>query len=101
MRLLFSFSLSLQNLYSHSLKLFLSVIMFFFLFFLFSLNYLFDLYSEVVLVNTASVSVYTPWLYDKALPSLALSLQVLDVYLYPFIYVFIVVTVLSITFCLT
>jgi NADH:ubiquinone oxidoreductase subunit 4 (subunit M) len=101
LRLLFSSSLALQSLYSYSLRFFLSVTLFLFMFFLFALNYLLDLYSEIAMFEGPYFSISTPWLYDKVLPSLAVSLHVLDVYLYPFIYVFLVVTVLSITFCLT
>lgn len=39
--------------------------------------------------------------YQKLVPALSLSMGLVDVYLYPFIYVFLLITVLSIIFCLT
>lgn len=39
--------------------------------------------------------------YQKLVPALSLSMGLVDVYLYPFIYVFLIITVLSIIFCLT
>ncbi len=69
------------------------------------LNYLLDFYQEVTNFKIGVVSNTTCFTtsigFDRLLNSTSLSLNLLDVYLYPFIYVFIIITVLSIVFCLT
>ena len=54
------------------------------------------------MINLTSGRLYfTAYSFDKLINVNSLSLNLLDVYLYPFIYVFLLITVLSIVFCLT
>ena len=86
-------------------KFFLSQIIFLLVFMLLVLNYLLDFYQEVIyfniLNNFSSKLFFLTFSYDKLININSLSLNLLDVYLYPFIYVFLLITVLSIVFCLS
>ena len=72
-----------------------------------SLNYLLDFYQELLYFNfsfdsphSTSFSVLN-FSYTKLLDINAVSINLVDVYLYPFIYVFLLITGLSIIFCLS
>lgn len=95
--------------FQKSTKFFLSQSIFFLFFSFTVLNYLLDLYQE-------GINVYLPVDNDlrfsktffllsysstKLFDVNSLSLNILDVYLYPFIYVFLIITILSIIFCMT
>ena len=64
-----------------------------------------DLYQEMLLfsvLDTGQSGLYmTTVSFDKLVNLNSISLNLLDVYLYPFIYVFLLITVLSIVFCLS
>ena len=101
LRLTFLNSLSMQGAYAYSTKFFVTAVIFYLFLTMTVLNYLLDSYSDVCVVSLDYLNVKTAWLNDKLLFSNSVSLQLLDVYLYPFIYVFLVVTALSIVFCMT
>ena len=101
LRLTFLNSLSMQSAYAYSTKFFVTAILFYLFLTMTVLNYLLDSYSDVCVLSLDYLNVKTTWLNDKLLFSNSVSLQLLDVYLYPFIYVFLVVTALSIVFCMT
>jgi formate hydrogenlyase subunit 3/multisubunit Na+/H+ antiporter MnhD subunit len=86
-------------------KIFLSQVIFLLVFTLTLLNYMLDLYQEMLLFNvlgTSQSGLYmTTVSFDKLVNLNSISLNLLDVYLYPFIYVFLLITVLSIVFCLS
>ena len=95
-------SSSLNNLYSKASHLFLSLTLLYFFFTLTTLNYLLDQYSEFTyLADTSFNSNISYSIQSKLVSSTALSSINFEVYLYPFIYVFLLITVLSIVFCLT
>lgn len=78
----------------------------FFIFFTFTvLNYTLDFYQEciVLTLNSSSFedSFVLSYCFNKFLNLNSVSLNILDVYIYPFIYVFLLITALSIIFCLT
>ncbi len=81
--------------------LFLSKISFFFLVSLLILNYTLDFYHETIFFTSNSHFMQVTSISSKFITSNALTLNLIDVYSYPFIYVFLLVTVLSILFCLT
>lgn len=83
-------------------RVFLSSTLFLF-FTTFSLmNYLLDYYQEMLLISySGTVDVMTTYCVDKMYNTNALGLNLVQVYCFPFIYVFLLVTVLSIVFCLT
>ena len=62
-----------------------------------------DYYQDVLCVfsNDAAMSFVTSYYYDRAVSVSAVGLNLVQVYYYPFIYVFLIVTVLSIVFCLS
>jgi len=101
LRLTFVNSLSIQGAYSYATKFFVTGTLFYLFLTLTTLNYLLDSYSDTCIVSCSFLNLGSTWLQDKLLFSNSVSLQLLDVYLYPFIYVFLVVTALSIVFCLT
>ena len=92
-------------------RLFLSLILFFFFVSFTILNYSLDVYSEVIYINTNTFATSSSDLFDysymffysfsKLWSFNVNSLNLLQVYSYPFIYVFLVVTILSIVYCLS
>ena len=95
---------SIQNLLYQKLnKIFLTKSIFFLLLTLSILNHMLDFYSEVININFKEIGNFylLGFYYNKILNLNTLSLGFIDVYLYPFIYVFLLVTILSIVFCLT
>ena len=96
-------NLGYKDLVLKASRLFVSSILFYLMATLTALNYLFDYYSSVYYLSNLSdlPSFVSNALYDKFLMVSSTSLSAVDVYLYPFIYVFILVTAMSIVFCLT
>ena len=82
-------------------QVFLAQSLFFLLFSLTTLNYLLDTYQSSLFFSAESFSTVTCALEQRFVNLNSLSLSLIDVYLYPFIYVFALVTVLSIIFCLS
>ena len=80
---------------------FLSKISFFLFVSLLVLNYTLDFYYENIIIFCNSYNFQVPSIIAKFLSSNSLTLNLIDVYAYPFIYVFLLVTVLSILFCMT
>ena len=85
----------------------LKTVLGFFLFFLTlsltSLYYILDFFSNFTIVyslSTLDVFIFDYYAYDYLLNSNALNLNLISVYYFPFIYIFIIITVLSILFCL-
>ena len=78
------------------------MLFFFFLTFT-SLHYLLDYYQEIMYLSSSDLylSYTTLWFSTKLLNLNALTLNLIEVYFFPFIYVFLLITVLSIIFCLT
>ena len=102
LRIFSSYSSSVNNLYSKASFLFLSMTLLYFFFTLTTLNYLLDQYSDFTYLSTNIFkSDVTYSIQSKLVDSTALSSINFEVYLYPFIYVFLLITVLSIVFCLT
>jgi len=94
-------------------RVFLSIILFFFFLSFTVLNYSLD-YSELILFSTFSFNSATSSVEDVFLSTYVSnysspklwslttnSLNLVQVYTYPFIYVFLVVTILSIVYCLS
>jgi NADH-quinone oxidoreductase subunit M len=83
-------------------RVFLSSMLFFFFVSFTSMNYLLDYYQEVIFLDSFSeLSVLATFALDRTLPNQALGLHLVQVYCFPFIYVFLIVTILSIVFCLS
>ena len=101
MRINFLGSISSTQLYAYTTKFFVTSVLFYLFLTLTVLNYLLDGYSDVCTLLFEGLSIQTPLASSKLLFNNTLSLHMLEVYLYPFIYVFLVVTALSIVFCLT
>ena len=101
LRVNFIGSINSHQLYVYTSKFFVTSMLFYLFLTLTVLNYLLDGYSEISNISLSSITCLTPFSPSKLLFSNTMSLHLLEVYLYPFIYVFLVVTVLSIVFCLT
>ena len=84
-------------------RLFLSSIIFFFFITFTSMNYLLDYYQDMIFISStlSDLSLLSIFTFNKFLSVNAVGLNMVQVYTYPFIYVFLLVTVLSIVFCLT
>jgi len=82
-------------------QVFLAQSLFFLFFTLLTLNYLLNMYQSSGLFDFGGFSVLACTLEQRFISLNALSLNLIDVYLYPFIYVFSLITVLSIVFCLS
>lgn len=84
-------------------RVFLASVLFVFFITFTSLHCLLDYYQDLLLFNSSSVnlSLLTNYRDAHLLSANAISLSLVQVYYYPFIYVFLIVTVLSIVFCLS
>ena len=104
-RLFFFNSLTRVNLMLFINRFFLNIIVFFLLIPLITFNILLNYYSDQVfltsLAPSSSVDYLGSYIYDTLLPTVAVNLNLVQVYTYPFIYVFLIVTVLSVVFCLS
>jgi formate hydrogenlyase subunit 3/multisubunit Na+/H+ antiporter MnhD subunit len=98
-------STTVQSIFYQKLgKVFLSQTIFFLVVAFITLNYLLDFFQETLLISFSDTLPYNTLFtlnYNKFLSMNALSFNLLDVYLYPFIYVFLLITCLSIIFCLS
>jgi len=91
------------NLISASSRFFMSSILFTFLITFTSLHYILDYYQDIIDYSPAGtdIALISTYYNNKLLDISAASLNLIEVYYYPFIYVFLIVTVLSIVFCLS
>ena len=83
-------------------KLFLSIMVFIFFSVLVQLNYTINFYQDLILCGVSDHSTFLfnfDFITSKSTPFTTNFL--VQVYAYPFMYVFLVITVLSIVFCLT
>ena len=94
---------SFLNYYNLFNKFFLSIILFFYLFTFVILNYFLDFYQEILYLYTTKYNLYLvdSFFINKIFYINLLNLNLVQVYYYPFIYIFLLITVLSIIFCLT
>ena len=92
-----------SSLVSHLNRLFLGATLFLFFIGFTAMNYLLDYYQEVLMlaVSGSDLVILTTFPTPRLLSAHAMGLNLVQVYCYPFIYVFLLVTVLSIVFCMT
>ena len=91
------------NLLSNATRFFMSAILFTFFVTFTTLHYLLDYYQDIInysIIGT-DLSFLSNYYNSKILEVNTSSLNLVEVYYYPFIYVFLIVTVLSIVFCLS
>ena len=85
--------------------MFLSFISFILFFTLIVLNYLLDYYQDLIYISSnntdSDINFINNFFLDKLFYINSLNLNLCQVYYYPFIYIFLLVTVLSILFCLS
>lgn len=103
LRLYFLNSVNQLSIVSTSSRLFLSSLLFLFFITFTSLHYLLDYYQDILMFSSTDscMSVLTTYYNSKIIDVNAVSLNLIQVYYYPFIYVFLIVTVLSVVFCLS
>jgi NADH:ubiquinone oxidoreductase subunit 4 (subunit M) len=105
LRLFFLNSLLRLNTFLLLNRFFLSIMSFFLFVTLVVLNYLMDYYQDLIYISslnsTSDIEIVNVLLFDHFFFINSLNLNVCQVYYYPFIYVFLLVTVLSILFCLS
>jgi len=100
MRLFFINSIVRVNMLLTLNRIFLSIISFIFMIMLVTMNLLLDVYQSTMVV-CGSVSYIGSYVYDSFVPTVSLNINLVQVYTYPFIYVFLLITVLSIIFCMS
>jgi len=103
LRLYFLNSVNQLSILNTSSRLFLSALLFLFFITFTSLHYLLDYYQDIIMFtsNDIGLSLLSNFYNAKILDVNAISLNLIQVYYYPFIYVFLIVTVLSVVFCLS
>lgn len=81
----------------------MSNLIFFFFITFSTLHYLLDYYQDLILITGSSsdINIFSTWFFNKIVDINSTKLNMIQVYFYPFIYVFLLVTVLSIVFCLS
>lgn len=98
-------SINKSNLLSFLNKTFLSFILYLFMVMFISLNSLLNYYNEMVLIgssfDSSNLFLLSTYSLNNLIKTNSVTLNLVQVYYYPFIYVFILVTLLSILFCLT
>lgn len=94
--------------FQKSTKFFLSQSIFFLFLSFTTLNFILDFYQEVLnvsLLDSNSKNLkflfFSVITFNKLLDTNSISINLMEVYLYPFIYVFLLITILSIVFCMT
>jgi formate hydrogenlyase subunit 3/multisubunit Na+/H+ antiporter MnhD subunit len=103
LRLYFLNSVNQLSIIATSSRLFLSSLLFLFFVTFTSLHYLLDYYQDILMFSSTDscMSVLSTYYNSKIIDVNAVSLNLIQVYYYPFIYVFLIVTVLSVVFCLS
>lgn len=103
LRLYFLNSINQLSIVTTSSRLFLSSLLFLFFITFTSLHYLLDYYQDILMFSSTDscMSVLSTYYNSKIIDVNAVSLNLIQVYYYPFIYVFLIVTVLSVVFCLS
>jgi formate hydrogenlyase subunit 3/multisubunit Na+/H+ antiporter MnhD subunit len=103
LRLYFLNSINQLSIIATSSRLFLSSLLFLFFITFTSLHYLLDYYQDILMFSSTDscISVLSTYYNSKIIDVNAVSLNLIQVYYYPFIYVFLIVTVLSVVFCLS
>ena len=101
LRKLFLNSLVSNIFYSYVNQFFLLISLFIFFFIFSLLNYSMDIYQSFLMVNLHDTEIGVTYIVDKLYHSNSSIYNLTKVYYYPFIYVFVLITFLSIIFCLT
>ena len=86
-------------------KVFITNVLFVFLIIFLTMNATLDFYQQTIYLSDVatdtSISLLTLFTHLDFFQTTALSLNLVEVYYYPFIYVFVLITILSILFCLS
>ena len=89
-----------SNVYTFLTKITLSFFIFFAFFALTSLYYIFNFFSGFVYFSGNSIKFFDNYTANLLLNLVSLNFNLISVYYFPFIYIFILITILSILFCL-
>jgi NADH:ubiquinone oxidoreductase subunit 4 (subunit M) len=90
-----------NNIYQYLIILTVAFIIFFSFSSLSSLYYLFDVFGSIVAKQAGYLNYYENETLNYLLNLLNLNLILMGIYYFPFIYIFVIVTVLSVLFCLS
>jgi len=101
LRMFFINSLVRINTYLVINRFFLSIISFILFIMIVTMNSSLSYYSDSVFIDSSGISYLGTFSFANIINLTALNLNLVQVYTYPFIYVFLLVTVLSIIFCLS
>ena len=104
LRLFTNYIISRYKIFVTLSQLFFSNILFFFLISLLYLNHILDFYQAMFICSVNSLNIdinlISVFINFNVYNTSTLSFNLIEVYYYPFIYVFILITILSIIFCL-
>ena len=103
LRLYFLNSVTQMSIVNTGSRVFLSALLFLFFITFTTLHYLLDYYQDMLFVSSdvCDLILLSTYYNSKFVVINAVSLNLVQVYYYPFIYVFLIVTVLSVVFCLS
>ena len=103
LRLFFLNSFTRLNIFLVINRLFLSFLIFYLFVTLTTLNYLLDYNHDYLYVSNSNSNIvfFSLFTYDKFFILNSLNLNLYQTYYYPFIYIFLLITLLSIIFCLS
>jgi len=103
LRLYFLNSVNQMNIINTGSRVFLSALLFLFFVTFTVLHYLLDYYQDMLLITSSvcDINLLSNYYSAKFVDINAVSLYLVQVYYYPFVYVFLIVTVLSVVFCLS
>ena len=103
LRLFFLNSFTRLNVFLVLNRIFLSFLIFYLFVTLTTLNYLLDYNHDYLYLSNSSSNIlfFSLFTYDKFFILNALNLNLYQTYYYPFIYIFLLITLLSIIFCLS
>ena len=100
-KLFHSSSITKLNIYTYVSKLLLSMFLYSFSFILFMIYYIFEIFSHQLTWFNHFYFVNQNFLFNFWFDFSILNTNFLDIYFFPFIYIFILITFLSILFCLS
>ena len=99
---LYSFSsTTLLRINTYVTKVFMSFVLFFYLVAMLSLHDLLDKYSEILTLSSAAEDYLNCFTFDRFSFAESAGSNLIQVYYFPFLYVFLFVTVLSVVYCLS
>ena len=100
-KIFFFFNINKNFILKYSIQILLLFYLFIAFFVYLNLYYIFYLFNEYLIVNQQYLYIFENTIYNYLFNLINLNLILINIYYFPFIYIFILVTILSVFFCLT